>query len=83
MSDRHRPEPGAIGITVKSGWASAVLLVGAASSMRVADSRRVELSDPAIPESQQPYHAGFGTAREAGQDLTRLVAAVKGFGRGR
>ena len=48
----------AIGFTVKSGWACAVLVAGSATSPRVVDSRRVDLSDPAIPESRQPYHAG-------------------------
>jgi hypothetical protein len=70
----------AIGFTVKSGWASAVLLAGSAEGPRVADSRRMDLSDPAIPESRQPYHEGFATAREAGRDLSRLVAGVRRFG---
>jgi hypothetical protein len=77
---RERPRA-AIGFTVKSGWASAVLLVGSAEAPRVADSCRVELSDPQIPDTRQPYHAGFATAREAGRDLSRLVGAVKRFGR--
>ena len=72
---------GTVGFSVKSGWASAVLLAGPATSPQVAGSRRVELSDPAIPEARQPYHAGFGTAREAGEELARLVADVKRFGR--
>src|SRR5262245_62665264 len=71
----------AIGFTVKSGWACAVLLTGPAGSPRVLDSRRIDLSDPALPESRQPYHAGFGTARAAGPELSRLVGAVKRFGR--
>lgn len=71
----------AVGFTVKSGWASAVLLAGSAPSPHVLDSRRIELSDPAIPESRQPYHAGFGTARTGGRDLSRLVASVERFGR--
>lgn len=79
VNTRHRA---ALGFTVKSGWASAVLLVGPAMSPRVMDSRRVELSDPAFPESRQPYHAGFGTARSSGSELSRLIAAVRGFGRG-
>ncbi len=66
---------------MKSGWACAVLLTGAASAPRVVDSRRIDLSDPSIPESRQPYHAGFGTARNAGADLSRLVRSVKRFGR--
>jgi len=45
------------------------------------DSRRVELSDPGIPDARQPYHAGFGTAREAGDELKRLVASVRSYGR--
>lgn len=71
----------AVGFTVKSGWAAAVLLVGPASAPRVAESRRVDISDPAIPDSIQPYHAGFGTARGAGDELKRLVASVKSYGR--
>jgi hypothetical protein len=71
----------AIGLTVKSGWASAVLVGGPRLSPRVMDSRRIDLSDPAIPESRQPYHAGFGTARQADQGRARLIAAVKRYGR--
>lgn len=76
--DRSRS---AIGIAVKSGWAAAVLLIGSPTSPRLADSRRIDLSDPAIPESRQPYHAGFGTARAGGAALTRLVSSVRRFGR--
>ncbi|HEY7447788.1 MAG TPA: hypothetical protein VH702_06540 [Vicinamibacterales bacterium] len=81
MSQRRPPDRAAVGFTVKSGWASAVLLVGSTAAPRVMDSRRIELSDPTVPQSRQPYHAGFGTARQAGPDLTRLVASVKQFGR--
>ena len=71
----------AVGFTVKSGWASAVLLSGPATAPIVLDSRRVELSDPSIPDARQPYHASFGTARSGGTELSRLVASVKRFGR--
>lgn len=80
MRQRQGRSRAAIGFTVKSGWASAVLLVGSATVPRVADSRRIDLSDPAIPDSRQPYHAGFGTARGSGLTLTRLVASVKRYG---
>lgn len=71
----------ALGLTVKSGWAAAVLLVvDSHQSPHVADSRRIELSDPEDPESRQPYHAGFGTARSGGPELTRLVGSVRRFG---
>jgi hypothetical protein len=75
------PPPAVIGVTVKSGWACVVLVAGSAARPRLIDSRRIELSDPAIPESRQPYHAGFGTARSAGAERTRLVAGVRRFGR--
>ena len=71
----------AVGLTVKSGWASAVLVTGTRHSPRVADSTTVLLSDPDVVHSRQPYHAGFGTARAAGAGLSRLVASVKRFGR--
>ena len=71
----------AVGFTIKSGWAAAVLLGGPADAPQVIDSRRVEISDPGVPDSTQPYHAGFGTARDAGDELARLVASVKSYGR--
>ena len=78
---RGRIREAAIGFAVKSGWASTVLLAGSATSPHVVDSCRIDLSDPAIPDSRQPYHAGFGRARESGPDLSRLIAEVKRFGR--
>jgi hypothetical protein len=71
----------AVGLTVKSGWASAVLLTRTGRSVRVADCRTVMLADPDVEESRQPYHAGLGTARAAGAGLTRLLASVRRFGR--
>lgn len=76
-----KPERAAAGFTVKSGWACAVLIGGTSKSPRVIDSRRVEISDPDIPDAKQPYHAGFGTARDAGAELTRLVSSVRSYGR--
>lgn len=43
----------AVAFTVKSGWAAAVLVAGPPASPRVVDSRTVELSDPALPESRR------------------------------
>ncbi|HSL20108.1 MAG TPA: hypothetical protein VK886_01140 [Vicinamibacterales bacterium] len=71
---------GAVGFTVKSGWAAVVLLGGSCERPGVLDVRRVELSDPAVPEARQPYHDGFGTARASGRELSRLVASVERFG---
>jgi hypothetical protein len=71
----------AVGFTVKSGWAAAVLVTGSAADPVVTRSCRVQISDPDIPDTTQPYHAGFGTARDAGDELMRLVSAVKSYGR--
>jgi hypothetical protein len=75
------PSDAALGITVKSGWAAVVLLAGSPTSPRVVDSSRIDLSDPALPESRQPYHLGFGTARESGPELAKLLRSVRHFGR--
>ena len=69
-----------MGFTVKSGWACAVLIAGTAAAPRIVDSRRIEISDPKIPDAKQPYHAAFGTARSAGDDLKQLIASVKSYG---
>jgi hypothetical protein len=69
-----------MGVTVKSGWAAVVVLAGTRRDPRVCDSRRVELSDPAVPDSRQPYHDGFATARREGPVLTRLLRSVRTFG---
>ena len=71
---------GALGVTVKSGWACVVLVEGSSVSPRVRETRVVDLADPAIPESRQPYHDGFGTARSPGPALNRLVTAVERYG---
>src|SRR6188472_2139145 len=76
-----KPERAVAGFTVKSGWACAVLIDGTPANPRLIDSRRVELSDPGIPDARQPYHAGVGTAREAGDELKRLVASVRSYSR--
>lgn len=75
------PAPVALGFTVKSGWAAAVLLGGPPASPRVLATHRLDLSDPGIPDARQPYHAGFGTARSAGPRLARLLASVRRYGR--
>ena len=47
---------------------------------RVAASQRLEISDPDRPESRQPYHEGFGTARGNDAALKRLIASVERYG---
>jgi hypothetical protein len=70
-----------IGFRVKSGWAAAVLLAGPAAMPRVTEHRVVELSDPAVPASRQPYHAGLGVAQTDTATLQALIAEVHRYAR--
>jgi hypothetical protein len=49
----------AIGFRVKTGRATAVVMAGPASAPRVLSRKSLQLWDPAIPESHQPWHADF------------------------
>ncbi|MGH7672033.1 MAG: hypothetical protein ACREMC_03975 [Gemmatimonadales bacterium] len=71
----------AIGFRVKSGWAAAVLLGGPKSAPHVLDSRIIELSDPDVSHSRQPYHAGIGTAQTNAAKVARLVRGIERFSR--
>jgi hypothetical protein len=68
----------AIGFRVKSGWATAIVLAGASDSPQVIDRRTVELSDPAVPGSRQPYHVVMGSRpQDVAAVETRLCDAVR------
>jgi hypothetical protein len=60
MPEKGRSARAALGLRVKSGWATAVLVGGTLPSRVVLDRRVIELCDPTMPESRQPYHAAMG-----------------------
>ena len=62
----------ALGFRVKSGWAAAVLLAGPVESPQVLDRGVVQLCDPSISESKQPYHASMGTLQTDEAKVERL-----------
>jgi hypothetical protein len=66
-----------LGFRVKSGYAIAVALRGPAAAPSVAARLVVELSDPAVPATRQPYHDGFYKRQDDPRELSRLVALVK------
>ena len=69
-----------VGFRVKSGWAVAVLIGGAPASPVLLDVRKVQLSDPSVPDSVQPFHAGLELPGEKGsKEVARLVAIVERF----
>jgi len=72
-----KPRAAALGFRVKSGWAAAVLLTGPARSPRLCDARRINLSDPRLPETRQPYHAAMGRLETDTRKINRLVDVVR------
>jgi hypothetical protein len=61
-----------LGFRVKSGWAAGVFVTGPAGSPQLLGRRVVQLCDPAVPESKQPYHAKMGTLQTDEDKIERL-----------
>ncbi|MFZ0677347.1 hypothetical protein [Candidatus Binatus sp.] len=57
MASKGKSPRIAIGFRVKTGRATAVVMAGPASAPRVLSRKSVQLFDPTIPESHQPFHA--------------------------
>jgi hypothetical protein len=68
----------ALGFRIKSGWATAILLSGPVDAPELLERRVVQLSDEAVPESVQPYHAALGIPQEqATKAVERLIGVVR------
>jgi hypothetical protein len=67
----------AVGFRVKSGFAIAVALRAPADVPTVVARRVVELSDPAVVETRQPYHHGFYTHETDAREIARRVTIVE------
>jgi hypothetical protein len=67
----------AVGFRVKSGFAIAVVLSGSRRAPRPIARHVVELSDPAVAETKQPYHDGFFKTEEDPREIARRVGIVK------
>ena len=51
-----------------------MLLLGPAASPRVLDCRAVQLWDPGVPESHQPYHAALELSEKDGAKVVRRAS---------
>lgn len=71
-----KPLRAALGFRVKSGWAMAALLAGPSDKPQLVKCGPVLLSDPNIPQSKQPYHAGLELPQEEGEAVTRNLRNV-------
>jgi hypothetical protein len=67
----------ALGLRVKSGYAIGVVVAGPLRAPTPIVRRTVELSDPAVASTKQPFHNGFGTAQEDAQEIARLTRIVR------
>jgi hypothetical protein len=72
-----KPPIAALGFRIKSGWAAAVLLTRPAHAFQLLDVSRVQLSDPALPETRQPYHATMGKLETDSEKLNRRERVVR------
>ena len=61
----------ALGLRAHSGWGVLVVVAGPVNAPSVIDRRRIEIADPGIPGSMQPYHAA------AGLDLGKAEVFIK------
>src|SRR5690349_318828 len=71
------PQRAALGFRVKSGWAAAVLVMAQGPSPELCDVQRIDLSDPQLPETRQPYHARMGKLETDTTKINRRVRAVR------
>jgi len=67
----------ALGFRVKSGWTAAVLLTDSAHLPQLCDVQRIDLSDPRLPETRQPYHAAMGRLETDATKINRRVDVVR------
>jgi hypothetical protein len=66
-----------LGFRVKSGFAVGVALAGPVASPQPIGRRVIELSDPSVHETKQPYHDGVGTAQEDAREIARLTKIIE------
>lgn len=51
-----KPQRAALGVRTHSGWAAAILLSGPVGAPQILERRRIQLCDPAMEGSKQPFH---------------------------
>jgi hypothetical protein len=72
-----KAQTGGLGFRVKSGWAAVVLLTEPAHSPQLSDVSRIELCDPRLPETRQPYHAAMGKLETESTKLNQRERVVR------
>jgi hypothetical protein len=72
-----KTQTAALGFRVKSGWAAVVLLTNRAHSPQLLDVGSIELCDPRLPETRQPYHAAMGKLETDSRKLNQRERIVR------
>jgi hypothetical protein len=72
-----KTQTAALGFRVKSGWAAVVLMTETGHSPQLSDVIRIELCDPRLPETRQPYHAAFGKLETDSTKLNQRERVVR------
>jgi hypothetical protein len=67
----------ALGFRIKSGYAIVVVLAGRSAAPAVVERRVVDLSDPDVPETRQPYHNTFYKEENDAREIAQRVKIVK------
>jgi len=57
MTATSKGRKAALGFRCHSGWAAAIVVRKSSDGVQVVERRRIDICDPAIPNSKQPYHA--------------------------
>jgi hypothetical protein len=68
----------ALGFRVHSGWAAIVVLAEPLETPSVLIRRRIEIVDPKLPGSKQPYHAAQGRSLKDAETLIGVCAESSG-----
>ena len=72
----------ALGFRTHSGWAAVVAVGGSRDAPQVLTRTRIELADPEVPESIQPYHSASELdIAAAGKFIRRCAAVTKNMAR--
>jgi hypothetical protein len=66
-----------LGFRIKSGYAVVVVLEGSRDAPVAVARHLVDLSDPDVPETRQPYHSGFGREEEDAREIAGRIGIVK------
>jgi hypothetical protein len=66
-----------LGLRIKSGYAIAVVLAGSRETPSIVARHIVELSDPDLAETRQPYHDGFGKEQDDVREIARRVKIIR------